>query len=459
MNYEAAWAFLDNLQFFKIKLGLDSMRAFLSSVGRPEKTLRYIHIAGTNGKGSVGATLLSILSCSGYRVGLYTSPHLSSVRERFRINDRYISREEFARHASRIVNVLDGRQITYFEFTTALALLWFAEQQVDLVVLEVGMGGRLDATNVIKPLVSVITNVSMDHEAYLGNTLAAVAGEKAGIIKAGVPVVAAVAADDSLAVVDARCRYENAQLYLCGRDFAVIRHADGSYRYQGIGTPPLVLDHLIFGLAGGYQKANLAVALAVVELLAGSGFRVKEIDIRRCLPKVRWPGRMEQFTLADPFSVLDEGGKASVNRNADEDDADDEVCTGGCRRFLLDGAHNPAGVSALRDALAEGHGDRRQVLVWGAMIDKDLAATLPLVAPMADVIILTRLQGERAAPPEALLNVLSEDAKKRCRSASTVREALALAVELSGPDDLICVAGSLYLIGAARALLLGELVA
>ncbi|MCK5232610.1 MAG: bifunctional folylpolyglutamate synthase/dihydrofolate synthase, partial [Desulfobulbaceae bacterium] len=163
MNYPEAWSFLDNLQFFKIKLGLESMTRFLYGLDRPQENLRFVHVAGTNGKGSVCITLLTMLVAAGYNVALYTSPHLNSVRERFRINNSYISKKEFARIAGKIINILQGRQITYFEFTTAIAMVWFAEMKVDLAILEVGMGGRLDATNVICPLISIITNVSMDH--------------------------------------------------------------------------------------------------------------------------------------------------------------------------------------------------------------------------------------------------------------------------------------------------------
>jgi len=205
MQYQEAVAFLDQLQFFKIKLGLDSMGHFLDRLGNPHRNLRYIHIAGTNGKGSVGAVLVAVLAQAGYKAGWYTSPHLSSVRERFKINDRYISEEAFARHAASIRRILGDRQITYFEFTTALAFLYFAEEKVDYVVLEVGMGGRLDATNVVTPPVSVITNLAMDHEAYLGNTLKAIAFEKAGIIKKGVPVVSAVEEGDGLQVIQEVC--------------------------------------------------------------------------------------------------------------------------------------------------------------------------------------------------------------------------------------------------------------
>ncbi|MBW2682664.1 MAG: bifunctional folylpolyglutamate synthase/dihydrofolate synthase, partial [Deltaproteobacteria bacterium] len=182
MTYDEVLAHLESLQMHKIKLGLDAMQSFLEKVGRPENDLRFVHVAGTNGKGSVCAALSEILGRAGYKVGVYTSPHLSSVRERFRIGDRYITEEEFAALGSRICEVLGTEQITYFEFTTALGLLWFAESELDLVLLETGLGGRLDATNVVTPLVSVITSISMDHEAYLGDTMAAVAGEKAGII-------------------------------------------------------------------------------------------------------------------------------------------------------------------------------------------------------------------------------------------------------------------------------------
>jgi len=239
MNYQEAWGFLDNLQFFKIKLGLESMSRFLDSVGNPHRNLRFVHVAGTNGKGSVSTTLQTILTRAGYKVGLYTSPHLSCVRERFRIDERFISEEAFARQASAIRAALGERQITYFEFATALALLWFAEEQVEVAILEVGMGGRLDATNIITPLVSIITNVSMDHEQYLGNTLAAVAFEKAGVIKPGVPVVAGLAADESLAVVTQVCEERQATLFCWAGSlprFEAVREA-GTIKGSMITTP------------------------------------------------------------------------------------------------------------------------------------------------------------------------------------------------------------------------------
>ncbi|MFZ5775014.1 MAG: bifunctional folylpolyglutamate synthase/dihydrofolate synthase [Thermodesulfobacteriota bacterium] len=441
MTYQEAWAFLDNLQFFKIKLGLDSMDRFLASVGNPHQRLRFIHVAGTNGKGSVSTTLLTLLHRAGYTVGLYTSPHLCSVRERFRIGDRYISEEQFARQASRIREVLGENQITYFEFTTALALLWFAEEQVDVAILEVGMGGRLDATNVVMPLVSVITNVTMDHEQYLGDTLAAVAGEKAGVIKPGVPVVSGVAEDDSRKVVEAKAAELGAPLFLLGRDFSAERLGEGAWRYHGIDGR--VVDGLRCLLKGDYQIDNAAIALATLSQISGP-LPVAGEDIRQGLLAVRWPGRLEHFCLRDgqPCPCPEEDGAGSPD----------------LRRFLLDGAHNPDGVESLAAALREEFRYRRLILVWACMADKDMAKTLRVVAPMAESIVFTRPESERSATPEQLASLLAEADRPKAVAAATVAEALERATALATADDLICVAGSLYLVGAARGLLLGSLV-
>jgi len=444
MDYQEAWDYLNDLQFFKIKLGLDSMAAFLESLGDPQRDLRFIHVAGTNGKGSVCANLLEIYHRAGYRVGLYTSPHLSSVRERFRINDEYIPPEEFAAAATAIHAILAGRQITYFEFTTALALLWFEQRRVDLVILEVGLGGRLDATNVITPLVGVITNVAFDHEAYLGTTLAEIGAEKAGIVKPGVPVVSAVAEAESLAVVTRTCREQGAPLYLLGRDFRAEPGPAGNWSYRGI-NPSTVHAGLCSGLAGGYQIDNSCLALAVVELLEGQGLAVAPEVVQAALPQVRWPGRLERLRLAEPaLTVLG-------------DQAAPEEVPGTYRRYLLDGAHNPAGVESLACYL-EGESFRELVLVWASMSDKDYAASLARIVPLCRWIIFTRPEAERSATPEQLTACLPAQYRGKARAAEDIGAALLLARSLSDGRDLLCVAGSLYLIGAARRLLLGELV-
>ncbi|HIJ91393.1 MAG: bifunctional folylpolyglutamate synthase/dihydrofolate synthase [Desulfobulbaceae bacterium] len=441
MNYKEAWTFLDNLQFFKIKLGLESMNQFLEAVGNPHRGLRFVHVAGTNGKGSVSTTLRTILTRAGYKVGLYTSPHLSCVRERFRIDERFISEEAFAHQAGVIRAVLGERQITYFEFATALALLWFAEEQVDVAILEVGMGGRLDATNVITPLVSVITNVSMDHEQYLGNTLAAVAFEKAGVVKPSVPVVAGLGPDESLTVVEQACRERRAPLFLLGREFDAVRGSEGSWEYRGIDK-----SHSLAGLhcrlKGAYQIGNAALALAALEMVSDV-LPVTGEAIRQGLLSVAWPGRLEYFCLADGNPV-----ECPVETAAGENAS--------LRRYLLDGAHNPAGVESLRDGLVSEFRHDRLILVWGCMADKDVAATLMTIAPLAERIIFTRPESERSATVEQFVAILPEEERAKAMGAATVGEALALAADMAKGGDLICVAGSLYLVGAARNILLGE---
>ncbi|MCW5205541.1 bifunctional folylpolyglutamate synthase/dihydrofolate synthase [Desulfobulbus sp. F5] len=428
-DYQQAWQFLDQLQLFKIKLGLDSMNHFLARLGNPQSRLKCIHIAGTNGKGSVGATLHSLLTAAGYKTGFYTSPHLSSVRERFKIDDTYISKKDFARLISKIEAMLDGRQITYFECTTALALLWFAEQEVDFAVLEVGMGGRLDATNVVTPLVSIITNVSMDHEQHLGDTLAKIATEKAGIIKQGVPVVSAVADDDSGEVIRQTCAERQAPLLLFGRDFD--GNSDGNvWQYRGLDGQKL--HNLPMPLKGGHQISNCSLALAAVQLLQRllqrQGWTMSEEHVRIGLAQTRWPGRLEYFRTAQG------------------------------QQFLLDGAHNPAGAAALKAALINDFPRQRLLLVWGAMADKDIQTTLRDVAPLADVLILTKAaESERAAHPKQLAAVLPETLQAKATCAASVQVAIEQAKKMATQDDLICISGSLYLIGTARRLLLGGL--
>ncbi len=437
MNYQEAWTYLDNLQFFKIKLGLDSMSEFLVRLGRPELHIPFVHVAGTNGKGSVSVTLLTILSQAGYKVGLYTSPHLSSVRERFRINNRYISEDDFVLYADGIRKILGRTRITYFEFTTAMALLWFAAEKVDLAIMETGLGGRLDATNIISPLISLITNVSMDHEAYLGNTLAEVAGEKAGIIKPGIPLVSGVAPDDSLTVVQQTCRKKNAPFFLFNRDFSARAGATG-FDYSGIKQK---LSDLPLSLKGEHQLANTALALAVVELLREKGFSCSREQIRQSLPLVSWPGRLEYFCLnADHCPISEINGRAND-----------------CKRYLLDGAHNPAGIKCLQKALLDDFNYQRLIMVWAGMADKDLQNMLPVIAPVCDNLIFCRPEEERSATPAELLTMLDEKIKPLAQAAESVPSALRIAENLAGPEDLICVAGSLYLIGAARRELLGEI--
>jgi len=432
MDYQQAWDYLDSLQFHKIKLGLDAMRSFMNRVGNPEQGLKVIHVAGTNGKGSVCMTLLTILSSAGYRVGLYTSPHLSSVRERFRINDSFISEKTFACLATKIRNILGEEKITYFEFTTAISFLWFAEENLDLVILETGLGGRLDATNIIIPLISVITNVSMDHEAYLGDTISAVTGEKAGIIKTAVPVVSAVRQGAGLKEVVATCEQKQAPLFLYGNDFDSCSIANGAWQWiGGQRFAGCKYNYLNCSMKGDYQRENASLAIAVLILLRKEKIIVNEEQIRSSLLNVHWPGRLESFELTRNGKLL---------------------------HFLLDGAHNPAGVDSLVQALKKECNYSCLLVIWGAMADKDLQTTLAQVAKLAHIIILTKPDGERSADPELLLRNVPSDYKAKCVLFTSVEMAIGEAEDKASSDDLILIAGSLYLVGASRKILLGELV-
>lgn len=425
MKYPEACAWLDAHQFFKIKLGLESTRSLLAELGNPQERLAIVHIAGTNGKGSVGATLLALLTAGGYRTGFYSSPHLSSVRERFRINDRLISEAEFTTLIERLADCLAGRpHPTYFELTTILALLWFAEQQTEAVILETGMGGRLDATNVVTPLVSIITDISLDHQQYLGETIAAIAGEKAGIVKPGVPVVFSGAEADALPVIAERCREQGSPLLLLGRDFHG-QSVDDGLRFTGRAgeaqTYPL-------SLRGSHQVGNTALALAALECLADR-WPLRGAQLAAGLGQVRWPGRMELI------AVVHQGKSVSV---------------------LLDGAHNEAGVARLCHSLRHGYPRRRLLLIWGKMADKALGTAFEELLSLADLLLLTRAESERSAAPQALRASLPAAFQAGCRCVEPAAQALDQALHLAEVGDLICVAGSLYLVGALRPLLVAE---
>ncbi len=442
MTYKEILAHLDALQMHKIKLGLEAMQSFLEKVDRPESRLKFVHIAGTNGKGSVCASLAEILGRAGYRVGVYTSPHLSSVRERFRIGSEYISEEAFARIGTRICKVLGEEQITYFEFTTALGLLWFAESNVDLVLLETGMGGRLDATNVVTPLVSVIVSVSVDHEAYLGNTLTEIAGEKAGIIKPGVPVVSGAIHPEVAPVIEAVAKERNSEVLSLGQEFDYTVLPDKSWVWTGNKT---FGNRKISGLRcyrpSLVQQENDSLSIAALHLLHDRGFEVSEQQIREGLANVKWPGRMEYFEQDYSPATSAEAGKRMKHL-----------------RYLLDGAHNTGGVNNLARTLADNFKRKKLIGVWGAMVDKDLSTTLGLIAPLVDELILTQPSGDRSATPEQIYAILDTEQQKKASCVAIVSEAVRAAEEIAAEEDLIVVGGSLYLVGAVRHLLLGDLV-
>lgn len=427
MDFTRAELWLDQLQQFKIKLGISSTEKLLKELGQPQGSFPVIHIAGTNGKGSVGAILHALLTAAGFKSGFFSSPHLTTVRERFSINGVCMDKKVFSRLVSRIAQLVDGMSHpTYFECTTLLALLWFAEARVDIAILETGMGGRLDATNVVTPLVSIITSISLDHQQHLGSTIESIAAEKAGIIKPRIPVVCAGNDARATAVIAERCRRLESPLLLHGRDFFTRPSASGRFSYRAA-NQTWGAD-LPLPLAGAHQAVNAGLALAALEILAGQ-FPVPEPVLRAGLGRVRWPGRLELFSI--------ETARGQVG-------------------LLLDGAHNQAGVRTLCQALKHDFPRRRLILIWGQMTDKDMGqAFFDLIEQAAD-ILLTRAGNERSADPQDLLKTLPVNEHGRSRCFNDSAAALSAAMGLAGTEDMICVAGSLYLVGEVRSLLRGD---
>jgi dihydrofolate synthase/folylpolyglutamate synthase len=404
------------LRRFGIKLGLGTIRRMLAALGEPQRKFRTIHIAGTNGKGSVASALATILMKSGYRVGLYTSPHLVRFNERIRIDGVEISDPEVLDLYRRVQRVAaGGREPTFFEFTTAMALLAFARRQVDWAVIETGMGGRLDATNVIRPEVAVITNISLEHREYLGDSIAKIAFEKAGIIKRRRPVVTGARQASARSVIAAAAAQRSAPLYRLGEHFRVRRRADGTFTYTGLAH---TWSGLATGLQGDYQLANAALVLAACELIMHRAEKITPESIRCGLKENRWPGRLE-MVVRNPL-------------------------------LIFDGAHNLDAAGQLARYLAKNRRDRPLTLVVGILDDKPYPAMLKRLIPHASRVIITRARIDRALPPEkiaAVIRPLIAD----IRIIPDVAQALRYAVETAPANGITLVAGSLYVVGEAKA--------
>jgi dihydrofolate synthase/folylpolyglutamate synthase len=421
--YREAIGYLYQLQRYGIRPSLDVINGLMEVLDHPHQKFRSIHIGGTNGKGSTAAMLASVLQAGGYKVGLYTSPHLIDFTERMRVNGAPISPESVGDLTDHIRQRLGpSLSPTFFEFTTAMAFLYFAQQQVDIAVMEVGMGGRFDATNVLEPLVSVITNVDYDHEAFLGDTISKIAAEKAGIIKPHTPVVSAVSRPEAIRVIEDACRQQRSRLILLGREVWVDGRSPADFDYHG---QKMTLWHLVCPLLGHHQIINAGTVLATVELLSGVEIRLSEESIRQGLQSVRWDGRLE-VVKREPL-------------------------------VLLDGAHNPAGARVLGNYLAELKQVRKGslILLVGILADKNIGGIFKEIAPFADEVILTRPDYSGAASLETLRKGLS-DYTLRMTSLETIPEAMTYALGRLLPQDILCITGSLYTVGAAKAFLEGR---
>ncbi|MCF8039410.1 MAG: bifunctional folylpolyglutamate synthase/dihydrofolate synthase, partial [Desulfohalobiaceae bacterium] len=411
--YQQELDFLYSLQKYGIKFGLSKTRNLLQDLGNPHQGRKYIHIAGTNGKGSVAAFLAGILQQAGLRVGLYTSPHLVRFTERFQINSREIDRQDVVELSKRLRRVMNSDEPpTFFEAVTAMGLAYFAEANTDLDIIETGMGGRLDATNLIRPQVAIITNISPEHQDFLGKTLEPIAREKAGIIKPGVPVVSGARQQKVREIFKEVAREKKAPLYQAGRDFGY-RSSGSGMHYFGFARR---LNRLKLGLSGPHQARNAALALTGIELLADHGLDIDENAIRAGLEKAKWPGRMHLMQ--------------------------------GPPRILLDGAHNTAAVRALADSLRKDFVYNRLLVVIGVMADKDAGKILDQLLPLADRVLYTRPVYERAMEPEDL-----QQRGKKWQTPGELLRPLSLALERAkqwaGEDDLILVTGSLFTVGEA----------
>jgi dihydrofolate synthase/folylpolyglutamate synthase len=410
-----------DLQKFGIKFGLSSTARLMAELGYPQRHCRFLHIAGTNGKGSVAAMLSSILTLAGYNVGFYSSPHLISFHERFRLQDQDIDDGEVLSLVNQVKRVVHADELpTFFEFVTAMALLYFAGKRADPVILETGMGGRLDATNIVVPLLSIITNIAMDHREFLGNSIRAVAAEKAGIIKTGVPVITYVRQPSALLPIQAAATALKSPIFNGGKDFRTRGQRQGRFQYQGLQKN---MTGLRTNLVGRHQYRNAAVALAAIELLQERGFKIPEEAVRQGMEQVKWPGRLEVIS-AQPLLVLD-------------------------------GAHNPAAAATLAQALKRDLSYRRLILVLGIMADKDIDGILHRLLPLADAVIFSRPRYERAASPESLQR-LAKDLSQENYVITDLATAIAKARELAGLEDLIVITGSLFTIGEAREYLLPD---
>ncbi|ADH60527.1 FolC bifunctional protein [Thermoanaerobacter mathranii subsp. mathranii str. A3] len=420
MNYEEAISYIHGTYKFGIKLGLENIRRLLSYMGNPQKSLKIIHVAGTNGKGSTSAFISNILQQAGYKVALYTSPYLEEFEERMRINGENISKEKLIYYVEYIKPII-SRMVeegynhpTEFEVVTAIAFKYFYDEKVDFVVLEVGLGGRFDATNAIdSSLVSVITTIDYDHTDRLGHTLGEIAYEKAGIIKQKGVVVSFYQQPEAMKVIIEACEVRNAYLTVLEKSNVIIKEQNPDFQ---------IFDYkkykdLKITLLGEHQIYNAALAIESVEKLRMYGYEITKKDIKEGLYRAKWPGRLEVMRKK-PYVVID-------------------------------GAHNPQGMTALKESLKLFKYDRL-ILVIGMLKDKDTQKMLDIIVPEADIIITTTPISERAYKASELAQKID---KKNVIPIENIEKAVKYALDIAKEEDMVLFCGSLYMIGYVRSML------
>ncbi|HKD72943.1 MAG TPA: folylpolyglutamate synthase/dihydrofolate synthase family protein [Candidatus Acidoferrum sp.] len=435
MNYESAVRYLLSLgrelgaptQATAAKFNLENITVLMERLGRPDRTYPIVHIAGTNGKGSTAAFLESILRAAGFRTGLNTSPHLERINERIRINGEEVSDQIFAKTFTRVQEVIEellaaGRlqaHPTYFECVTALAFEVFARERVEFAVVEVGLGGRLDATNIVRPQVSVITRIDFDHENYLGHSLEEIAREKAGIVKAGVPVATAPQLPEVREVLRGKARELDATIVDTGEDFDLEREIAeaGCARALARARARGEAVRLAPGLPGRFQLENALNAAATARLLQARGYRITNQNIEQGIRSAEWPGRLERLQAGPDV--------------------------------YLDGAHNPGAARELAQFLEENFASRRVYLIFGAMRDKSVDEMTGILFPLASEVILTQPGTPRAVSANQLADLAGHHAA-RYTVIRDAEEALESALAKARSDDAVFVTGSLYLVGQLR---------
>jgi len=413
-DYRDTINFLYGLERFGILLGLDNIVSLLEKMGNPQKAFRSVHIAGSNGKGSTASFVNNIAMAAGLHTALYTSPHLNDFRERVRLDGRMISKDALVGTTKKVRGLYDPDRTTFFEFTTALAFDCISRFKADLAIVEVGLGGRLDATNTISPEVCVITDISLEHQDYLGDTITAIAREKAGIIKPNTPVVTGASRDKARMVIREAALRLSCPVREFGKDFRSVRTGTHSFRYE---SRDLSIDNIELSMPGAHQTKNAALAVAVVEDLIGAGFAIGEDAVRTGIFRTRFPGRFEVLMT-----------------NPD---------------VIIDGAHTVEGMRMLRSTLGKLYRGKKMLLILGMLKDKNCRELVDIIAPMAHEIMCVPPQSNRALEPREL-SVLAARPGIAVDYRNSIEEGFRHLFSKAGRDDVVVAAGSLYMIGPVR---------
>lgn len=408
---------------FGIKLELDTISNILQLLNNPQKNYNLVHVAGTNGKGSTATYIASILTKAGFKTGLYTSPHLVRFNERITIDNEQISNNQVVDIYEAIhANDIGKRKATFFEIVTAMGLLHFSEQNVDWAVVETGMGGRFDATNIINPEVSVITNLSIEHTDYLGNTIQALAIEKGGIIKTNTPVVTGISQPSGIKTIKKIAKEKNSDLFVFKKEFSIRKNPGrDTYNYNGLNKS---FHNLTKPLPGSFQKENLSLALAACELIfkkfnkTDNRYCLNENLVKKGLASAKWPGRLE-YIQHNPL-------------------------------VIIDGAHNLKAAAALGKHLSSKIKDRNITMVIGILDDKPYEKMLESLVPFAENIIITKAKIDRSLDPAVLKKSACQFTQKPVTIIEDVKQAVTHAIDSSNEKDAVCIAGSLYVAGEAR---------